>query len=115
MEILERAKELLPDVRNYLNITWMDEAGDEKLTGIIARGIAFVERLSSRELGFEEGTAERELLLEYCCYARSGALGEFADNYRELIINFQHDEAVKEYAIETTGERRGKATRDPDI
>lgn len=31
---------LLEDVRNYLDITWDDPKGDEKLQGMIKRGMA---------------------------------------------------------------------------
>ena len=32
--------ELLPGVKNNQDITWDDPAGDEKLAGIISRGMA---------------------------------------------------------------------------
>ena len=89
-------KEILSDVRNYLDITWKDAAGDKKLTGIIKNGAAFVQRLTQRPLLFEEGTAERSLLFDYCRYARSGAVNEFSKNYLTEINTFSQDEAVKE-------------------
>jgi len=91
-----KAKSLLSDVRNYLDITWEDEAGDEKLIGIIQRGSAYLQRYASRQLPFDEGTHERSLLLDYCRYARSGALDEFAKNYQTDLLTFRNDEAVRD-------------------
>lgn len=98
MNWLELAAAILPEVRNFLDITWTDEPGDTKLTGIIARGMVFVQRLTQRGLDFSEGTKERELLFEYCRYARAGASDEFPLNYRIDIVTFQTDERAKAYA-----------------
>lgn len=34
---------LLADVENYLNITWDDEATDQKIGGLIASGMAYLD------------------------------------------------------------------------
>jgi len=39
-------QELLTAVRNYLGITWADDAGDVKLSGIIARGMKYLNRIA---------------------------------------------------------------------
>ena len=88
-------KKLLPDVRNYLDITWKDATGDKKLNGIIKRGAAYLQRLTSRPLSFDEGTYERSLLFDYCRYARAGALDEFVKNFQTDILTFRQDEAVR--------------------
>ena len=97
MDFKELAVELLSDVKNYIGITWPDPEGDKSLTGIISRGMAFVQRLTQRPLLFEEGTTERALLLEYCRYARAGASDDFVVNYLTDINTFRTDEGVAEY------------------
>ena len=36
-------EELLADVKNYLNITWDDQATDRKIGGLIKNGIAYLD------------------------------------------------------------------------
>ena len=91
----ETAAALLPSLKGFLDITWDDPGGDAKLLGIALRGMSYVQRMTRRALLFEEGTAERTLLFEYCRYSRSGALDEFSMNYLMELLTFQQDEAVK--------------------
>jgi len=93
-----RASELLPGLRNYLDITWEEPQEDVKLSGIILTGMAYMQRLTSRGLDFEEGTAERALLFDYCRYRRAGALDSFYTDYQVELLTFRMDEAVKEAA-----------------
>jgi len=78
---------MLADVKNYLDITYDDVESDKKLTGIILRGQNRLKDISSNPLlSFEEGARARELLFDYCRYARSNALEMFELNFsRELI------------------------------
>ena len=46
---------LLEAVRNYLDITWVDYAGDVKLTGIIERGMKCLNNVAGEELDYSEG------------------------------------------------------------
>jgi len=85
--------QLLPQVRNYLDITWRDAAQDNKLRGIISRGMVYIRGLVGKEQGekidfTKEGKA-KELLLEYIRYTRSGALDEFATNYLPELLRLQ--------------------------
>ena len=41
---------LLEAVKNYLDITWDDPEGDEKLSGIIARGMQYLNKVAGAEL-----------------------------------------------------------------
>lgn len=79
--------ELFDEVKLYLNITWSDEHTDDKVTGIIARGQDKLRSYAGNpELGFPEGTAERQLLLDYCRYIWNNAGEDFEDNYRADLI-----------------------------
>ena len=89
-------KDLLSDVKNYLDITWTDARSDRKLRGIIRAGANYLQRMTSRKLLFEDGTFERSLLFDYCRYVRAGALDDFSKNYLTELMTFRQDEAVAE-------------------
>lgn len=88
---------LLEAVRNYLDITWEDPAGDIKLSGIIARGIQYINKVAGAELDYTVEDKPRELLLDYCRYVRSNALNEFAVNYQHELLSLQIAQEVKDY------------------
>lgn len=91
---------LLTAVRNYLDITWEDVAGDEKLSGIIARGIKYINSVAGAELDYTVEDKPRELLFDYCRYARSNALDEFQGNYLHELLSLQIAQEVKDYVAE---------------
>lgn len=80
---------LLDDVKNFLDITWEMELGErKKLSGIIERGKAYLKGKIG-QCNFEEETPEKDLLLNYCMYARAGQVDEFIKNYKQEIIALQ--------------------------
>ncbi len=89
--------ELLIAVRNYLDITWIDADTDLKITGIISRGIRFIDHHAGIELDYESEDNPRALLFDYCRYAWSNALDEFSTNYLPEILNLEISESVKAY------------------
>lgn len=91
---------LLEAVRNYLDLTWKDDAGDLKLTGIILRGMKYIDAAAGEPLDYTLEDKPRELLLDYCRYARSNALDEFAMNYLHEIISLQNAKEVARYIAE---------------
>ena len=94
--------ELLEPVRNYLDISWVDVAGDQKLTGIIGRGMAYIDSLSGATMDYSEESKPRELLFDYCRYARSNALSEFQQNYIHELLSLQISQEVKAYKALTS-------------
>ena len=60
----------------------------KKLSGIIERGKAYLKGKIG-QCNFEEETPEKELLLNYCMYARAGQIDEFIKNYKQEIIALQ--------------------------
>lgn len=88
---------LLEAVRNYLDITWVDPAGDEKLTGIIARGMKYIDGIVGSAMDYTVEDKPRELLLDYCRYARSNALNEFQKNYLHELLTLQMVKEVEAY------------------
>ena len=93
---------LLEAVKNYLDITWEDFAGDEKLSGIIARGIKYINSVAGAELDYTVEDKPRELLFDYCRYVRSNALDEFQNNYLHELLSLQISQEVKDYVAENS-------------
>jgi len=91
--------ELLEPVRNYLDISWTDPAGDQKLTGIIARAMSYLDLKSGVTLDYSIEDLPRALLMDYCLYARSNALDEFDVNYLSMLLSLQQREEVAAYVI----------------
>lgn len=93
--------QLLPGVKNYLNITWQDNATDDKISGIISRGIARLSKLCGSEQDFSVPGDAQEMLYEYCRYARDEALDVFENNYRSMLLTMQNDRKLARYAEDT--------------
>ncbi len=93
---------LLDDVKNYLNITWEDNAEDRKISGIIARGIAYINRIAGEEMDYTAEDTPRELLFDYCMYDRSGGSKDFEQHYMHRILALQIDRRVANYVDEDT-------------
>lgn len=91
---------LLAAVRNNLDITWVDTDLDIKLNGIIMRGMKYLNGVAGTELDYTLEDKPRELLMDYCRYARSNALDEFQVNYLHELLSLQISEEVKAYVAE---------------
>ncbi|MDF1495222.1 hypothetical protein [Caproiciproducens sp. CPB-2] len=91
---------LLDAVKNNLDITWDDPGGDTKLSGIIARGIKYLDTSAGMVLDYTAEDKPRELLMEYCRYARSNALDEFQTNYLHELLTLQIQAEVGAYDTE---------------
>jgi hypothetical protein len=89
---------LLEAVKNYLDISWTDEAGDEKLSGIIARGMKYLDETAGHALDYTKEEKPRELLFDYCRYVRSNALEKFQENYLSELLRLQQQYEIKYYA-----------------
>lgn len=92
---------LLADIKNYLDITWDDQATDDKIRGLILSGIAYLD--SKRGIPSDYFTAgfPQTMLKEFVRYARDNALDVFENNYLSLILAMQNESAVNAY-VETT-------------
>lgn len=72
---------LLSDAKNYLDITWSDVDTDKKLSGILARGMAFLDRIAGEPQDYEAEDLARSLLFDYARYARDNATSDFTAHY----------------------------------
>lgn len=88
---------LLEAVENYLDITWSDATTDIKITGIIERGIKYIDGVGGTNFDYTIEDKPRELLFDYCRYARSNALNEFQSNYLHELLTLQMIQEVKDY------------------
>jgi len=88
---------LLIAVRNYLDITWVDPPGDTKLSGIIARGMKYIDSAAGAAQDYTVEDKPRELLFDYCRYIRSNALNEFQTNYLPELLSLQIAQEVAAY------------------
>lgn len=99
----EISEELFEDIKNFLDITWEMNAGEkEKLSGIIKRGMNYLEGKIG-ECNFDKDTQEKELLMNYCMYARAGQVSEFVNNYLGEIISLQINRWRKRKDAENQG------------
>ncbi len=89
--------ELLADVKNQLNITWDDDATDNKIRGLIAAASVYLNSKGGTVLDYEGDGFPRTLLMEFVRYARDEALDVFENNYTSLILAMQNERAVKAY------------------
>ena len=93
MSAITISDELLAEAKNWLDITWDDADADQKLTGQLARGIAYL----SAKTGVEpsafsgEGVDHRaqELLFNYVLYDRAGAANQFKTAYRSDLVGLR--------------------------
>lgn len=95
---------LLQAVKNNLDITWDDPDGDKKLSGIIMRGIRYLDTTAGMPLSYIVEDKPRELLMEYCRYVRSNALDEFQTNYLHELLTLQIQAEVGTYDSEESAD-----------
>lgn len=89
--------ELLIAAKNYLDITWDDEATDEKLRGTLSRGMKYLNKVAGVELDYAVEDKPRELLFDYCRYVRSNALEDFQNNFLHELLSLQMAQEVADY------------------
>lgn len=98
---------LLDDVKNYLDITWDDPESDKKLSGIVNRGISYLQDHAGGALSFETEGQARALLFDYCRYVRSNALEMFGVNFRGELIALRSEREVNDYVIKAAAGNAG--------
>lgn len=88
---------LLPDLKNYLNITWEDTSTDNKIWEMAQSGMAYINDKAGQDCDFLNPGRARTLLLDYVRYMRDDALDIFEANYLHLILDLQNFMAVQQY------------------
>lgn len=86
---MELPTNLLADVKNYLDITWVDPESDKKLSGILSRGIKYLDRIAGAKLDYTQESNGRALLFDYVRYVRANAFDEYQHNYKHELLALQ--------------------------
>lgn len=97
-EITEGEKEILSEIKNYLDITWDDEDTDKEVYRIMKNGMARLDSLEGKEIDYTQEGAPKELLYEYCRYARNKMLEYFEKNFQSRILSMVMESEVENYA-----------------
>lgn len=92
---------LLYEVKNYLGITWEDEDTDAKVSGLIASGMAYLDKKLGEQGDYNADGLPRTLLMEHVRYARDSALDVFEQNYMSMILAMQNDRKVSVFELES--------------
>lgn len=92
--------QLLQDIKDYLKITWNDEATDKNLSGMMNRGMAYLQNIAGAPLDFISEDFPKQLLLDYCRYANSQALEMFAINFQSELSSLHYTEQAKAVTLE---------------
>ena len=74
---------MLEDLKAYLNIAFEDETTNTVLEGVLKRGQKVLDEYAGAPQDYEEEGLARQLLFDYCRYARSHAAEVFAVNFRQ--------------------------------
>lgn len=106
MSVIIVSEGLLDEVKNFLDITWDDEAADKKLTGQIRRGIAYITSKTGVDASAFDGEGvdyrAQELLFNYVLYDRAGSVDQFKKNYLSDIVGL-HTRWEVEHAPKSKG------------
>lgn len=82
-------EQLLADVRDYLQISWTDEATDRRLMDMIQSSAAYLDTVTAQSNDYTKPGTMRTLLLERVRYQHSGALDAWLQNYLSLVVGAQ--------------------------
>lgn len=96
-EILEQ---LLADVKDYLQISWTDEATDRRLSEMIQSSAVYLDGATAAENDYTTPGNMRTLLLERVRYQYNGALDAWLPNYLSLVVGAQLESRVNAYEAE---------------
>ena len=91
---------LLEAARNYLDYTWADEAADRKLTGILERGMAYLDRIAGETLDYDAEGQPRKLLFDFARYDLAGASQDFAGDFATELNTLNAEYEVKRHEKE---------------
>ena len=91
---------LLDEIKNDLDVTWDDEATNQKYRGLIASGMVYLNKKAGEELDYTQDGDGRTLLREYVRYGRDEALDVFENNYLHLLLAMQNDRMVMRYGAQ---------------
>lgn len=93
----------LPEIKNYLNITWDDPLLDNKITGIAERAERIISDYAGAEVDFLADQKAAQLALDCIRYIYNNAYEDFAVNFRSEIIMLRAGYSVDQADAERGG------------
>lgn len=87
----ETLEQLLADVKDYLQISWDDDATDRRLSDMIQSSAAYLDGVTAATNDYTAPGNMRTLLLERVRYQYNGALDAWLNNYLSLVVSAQLD------------------------
>lgn len=100
----KQREELLPDIENYLDVTWADEALGNKLWDIAVAGMIYLDGKIGAPQDYMQPGLARALLMDYVRYARDGAADIFENNYLHLLLTARNERMVDAYESTKTAD-----------
>lgn len=100
----EIPEQLIADVKTHVQITWEDQATEDRLRGLIASASIYLDSKGGAALDYDTDGLPRLLLMECVRYLRDDAMDVFETNYRALILAMQNERLVKQYVDSTASE-----------
>ena len=97
-------EQLLADVRDYLQITWTDEATDRRLADMIQGSAVYLDGVTATENDYTQPGTMRTLLMERVRYQYNGALDAWLNNYLHLVVQAQLNAQSAALAAEEAAE-----------
>ena len=94
----EQRETLLPDIKNYLDITWSDDALDKKIWDITVAGMLYLDSKIGAAQDYTAPGLARALLMDYVRYTRDGAADIFEHNYQHLLLAARNERLVTDFA-----------------
>ena len=87
----ETLEQLLADVKDYLQISWTDEATNRRLSDMIQSSAAYLDGVTAATNDYTAPGNMRTLLFERVRYQYNGALDAWLNNYLSLVVSAQLD------------------------
>lgn len=92
---------LLEDVKNYLDITWKDDATDKKVEEYVRSGMKYLNDRAGYCIDYSWPGDGRTLLMDYARYVRDGALDVFENNYRHILLALRNNRRIEQNETES--------------
>lgn len=86
---------MIDELKNYLDITWDDDAINNKLSGILQRAENILKGYAGTDIDYTSDYTAKQLLFDCCRYIWNNAYEDFKVNYSGDLINLRAFYAVQ--------------------
>lgn len=95
---------MLDELKIYLQITWTDDLTDRRVSDILKRATAKLNRFAGTEIDFDANEDERQLLFDCCRYYYNHAGEHFEKDYGDELTALRNRYKVEAYLNEQSTE-----------